>query len=97
MTVLTRDVLLEEIAKQRIRIEPLEPGQIGPASIDLTLGDEIRVIERGSEPIRIRDDVDYRDHTRLASLAAPYVLAPGATIHGITGCWRDAAASRGSA
>jgi dCTP deaminase len=84
MTVLTRDVLLEEIAQQRIRIEPLEASQIGPASIDLTLGDEIRVIERGSEPIPIRDDVDYRDHTRLASLAKPYVLAPGATIHGIT-------------
>jgi dCTP deaminase len=84
MTVLTRDVLLSEIAARRIVIEPLEPDQVGPASIDLTLGVEIRVIERGAEPIPIREDVDYRDYTRVASLAQPYVLAPGATIHGIT-------------
>jgi dCTP deaminase len=84
MTVLTRDVLLAEIAARRLVVEPLEPSQVGPASIDLTLGDQIRVIERGPEPIPIRDDADYRRHTRLASLAQPYVLAPGATIHGIT-------------
>ncbi len=84
MTVLTREVLLSEIAARRIVIEPLEPDQVGPASIDLTLGDEIRLIQRGEKPIPIREDVDYRDHTRLASLAQPYVLMPGATIHGIT-------------
>jgi dCTP deaminase len=84
MTILTRDVLLQEIAARRIVIDPLEPSQVGPASIDLTLGDEIRVIEPGAEPIPIREDVDYRAYTRLASLAKPYVLPPGATIHGIT-------------
>ncbi len=84
MSVLTRDVLLAEIAARRIVIEPFDPSQVGPASIDLTLGDEIRVIERGPEPIPIREDVDYRDYTRVASLAKPYVLAAGATIHGIT-------------
>jgi len=84
MTVLTREVLLDEIAARRIVIEPLEPGQVGPASIDLTLGDEIRVFERRRDPIPIREDVDYREYTRLESLAKPYALAPGATIHGIT-------------
>jgi len=84
MTVLTREVLLDEMAARRIVIEPLEPGQVGPASIDLTLGDEIRVFERNREPIPIREDVDYRDYTRVESLAKPFVLAPGATIHGIT-------------
>jgi dCTP deaminase len=84
MSVLTHDVLQAEIAAGRIRIEPLEAGQVGPASIDLTLGDEIRVIERSAEPIPIREDVDYRDYTRVASLREPFVLAPGATIHGIT-------------
>lgn len=84
MTVLTRDVLQAEIAARRIVIEPLEADQVGPASIDLTLGDEIRVIEPSPVPIPIREDVDYRDYTRVASLARPYVLTPGATIHGIT-------------
>ncbi|MCG8588710.1 MAG: dCTP deaminase [Proteobacteria bacterium] len=84
MAVLTHDSLLREIDAGHLVIEPLERDQVGVASIDLTLGDEIRVIERGPEPIDIADDSDYRDHTRVASLADPYVLEPGATIHGIT-------------
>lgn len=84
MTVLTRDPILAELAAGRIRIEPFERDQVGPASIDLTLGDEIRVIETGEGPIALRADVDYRDHTRIEPLDRPYVLLPGSTIHGIT-------------
>jgi dCTP deaminase len=65
-------------------ITPLEDDQLGAASIDLTLGDEIRVIERSAEPSDLPADSDYRDHTRVAPLDEPYVLAPGSTIHGIT-------------
>ena len=84
MAVLTRDPLLAEIEAGRIRIEPLAPDQIGPASIDLTLGDEIRVITPGEAPIPLEADVDYRDHTRIERLDGSYVLMPGVTIHGIT-------------
>jgi dCTP deaminase len=84
MAVLTRDVILREMANGRLRIEPLAPEQIGPASIDLTLGDEIRVIEPGARTIAIHDDVDFREHTRSLRLDAPFRLAPGGTIHGIT-------------
>jgi len=84
MTVLTRDAILRELAAGRLVIEPLAPDQVGPASIDLTLGREIRVIEPGAEAIPIRDDADFRDHTVSRTLDAPYVLAPGGTIHGIT-------------
>ena len=84
MAVLTRDSILRELASGRLAIDPLAPEQVGPASIDLTLGDEIRVLEPGGESIPIRDDVDYRDHTRALRLDRPYVLAPGGTIHGIT-------------
>jgi dCTP deaminase len=84
MAVLTRDALLAEIAAGALVLEPYDPSAVGPASIDLTLGDEIRVLEPGPDPIPIRDDVDYRLYTRLAKLDRPYVLAPGDTIHGIT-------------
>jgi dCTP deaminase len=84
MAVLTREPLLEEIASGGIRLEPFDPDQVGPASIDLTLGDTIRVIEGTERPIPILDDVDYRNFTHVRSLADPYVLEPGATIHGIT-------------
>jgi dCTP deaminase len=84
MTVLTHDAIAREFASGRLRIDPCAPEQIGPASIDLTLGDEIRVIVPGLSPIAIREGTDYRDHTRLQRLDAPFVLEPGVTIHGIT-------------
>lgn len=84
MAVLTREVIERELASGRLVIEPLAPEQIGPASVDLTLGDEIRVLEPGGECIPIRDETDYRDHTRARKLDRPFLLAPGGTIHGIT-------------
>lgn len=84
MAVLTRDVILHEIESGRVRIDPYDPALVGPASIDLTLGDEIRVIEPGAAPIDIVDEADYRTVTRVETLSDTYVLEPGATIHGIT-------------
>ncbi len=84
MSVLTREVILAEIESGRLNIDPFDSEQIGAASIDLTLGDEIRVFESNDGPIDLREDADYRDHTRVEPLDEPYVLEPGCTIHGIT-------------
>ena len=84
MGVLTREAILAEIEAGRLIIDPYSTDQVGPASIDLTLGDEIRVIEASREPIPIADDVDYRSFTSRRRLDAPFVLSPGTTIHGIT-------------
>ncbi|MBW2725895.1 MAG: dCTP deaminase [Deltaproteobacteria bacterium] len=84
MSVLTRDVILEEIAAGRLTITPLDESQVGVASIDLTLGDEIRQINPAPGAIDIVEGTDYREHTRVVSLEQPYVLMPGETIHGIT-------------
>ncbi len=84
MAVLTRDAILAEIDAKRLVVEPFQRDQVGPASIDLTLAEEIRVIEPGERTIRLDADVDYRTYTRRVKLEAPYVLGPGATIHGLT-------------
>ena len=84
MTVLTRDAIRAELESGRLVITPFDIDQLGAASVDLTLGDEIRVIEDAAEPIDVVGDSDYREHTRLERLDRPYVLAPGCTIHGIT-------------
>ena len=84
MAVLTREAILREMELGRLRVEPFAPDQLGPASIDLTLGDEIRVIEPAGPPIPISEDADYRKVTHVRSLAEPCLLAPGMTIHGIT-------------
>ena len=82
--ILTRDVILREIAAGRLAIDPLRPEQIGPASVDLHLGDEIRIIAGGPDVIDVTEDADYRMVTRLERLDGPYVLRPGETIHAIT-------------
>lgn len=84
MAVLTREAIRAELASGRLVITPFEPDQLGAASVDLTLGDEIRVIEDDADPIDVVADSDYRKHTHLQRLDDPYVLAPGSTIHGIT-------------
>ncbi len=84
MSVLTREAILAELDSGRLKIEPLALDQIGAASIDLTLGHEIRVIHPGDGPIDLREDADYRDHTQVRPLDKPFVLEPGCTIHGIT-------------
>ena len=84
MGVLTRDVILRELDEGRVRIDPFEISQVGVASIDLTLGSEIREIVDDDSAIPVVDDTDYRDHTRVHGLDRPYRLEPGVTIHGIT-------------
>ncbi len=85
MCVLTRDEILKEIEAGRLRIEPLEPDQIGPASIDLHLGDELRLHEPdGDGPIHLRPDRDPVLLTRVVALRDHHVLAPGETVLGIT-------------
>jgi len=82
--ILTRDVILREIASGRVALDPFVPDQVGPASIDLHLGDEIRVMEGGPPVIELDEDADYRAVTVVRPLHSPYVLRPGETIHGIT-------------
>jgi dCTP deaminase len=82
--ILTRDVILQELASGRLVIEPLAPEQIGPASVDLHLGGEIRVFGGGPDVIDVTEDADYRAVTRVQPLTGPYVLRPGETIHAIT-------------
>ena len=82
--ILTHDVILQEIAAGRIVIEPFTANQVGPASIDLHLGDEIRVMRGGPPVIELVEDADYRAVTQVRRLDNPYLLQPGETIHGIT-------------
>ena len=66
--ILTRDVILREIAAGRLHVDPLADDQIGPASIDLHLGSEIRVMGDGPEPVPVTDQADYQESTTVRSL-----------------------------
>ncbi|MEE9279993.1 MAG: dCTP deaminase [Myxococcota bacterium] len=85
MSVLTRDVILSEIERGRLRIEPLDPAQIGAASIDLHLGNELRVMTaQRNSPVRVTDAEEPSMETEVIAFTEPYVLEPGRTVHGVT-------------
>lgn len=85
MCVLTRDEILKEIEAGRLGIEPFEFDQIGPASIDLHLGEELRVPEPHRDgPIHLQPGRDPELPTRVVRLVEHYVLEPGQTVLGIT-------------
>jgi dCTP deaminase len=82
--ILTRDCILEEIDAGNIVIEPYQKDMVGPASVDLHLGDELRVLDDVDGHIDVHDDTDYRQTSRVEALVAPFALAPGQTVLGIT-------------
>ena len=85
MSVLTRDAILRELASGRLRFEPFDMDQVGPASVDLHLGEELRVpIESRNGPIHVTDDTTADTATRVVPFLEPYLLEPGQTVHGIT-------------
>jgi dCTP deaminase len=85
MSVLTHDAILRELESGRLRLEPFSLDQVGAASIDLHLGDELRVpTEATNGPIDVTDDATPEAFTRVIPFEKPYVLAPGHTVHGIT-------------
>ncbi len=80
--ILAKPEILRQIRKGRIKIEPYDEAAIGPASIDLTLGDKLRILGTGEH---ITDaDTDYRTLTELVDISGGYLLAPGELVLGIT-------------
>jgi dCTP deaminase len=85
MSVLTRDAILRELSSGRLRLEPFDVEQVGPASIDLHLGEGLRIpVENGNEPIEVTDDSKVDLATRVIPFDRPHLLLPGQTVHGIT-------------
>jgi dCTP deaminase len=85
MCVLTRSEIERELESGRLRFDPFDADQIGPASVDLHLGDELRVVNAShTEPIHVTDCADPTAYTELVRFDEPYVLQPGHTVHGVT-------------
>ena len=82
--ILTHDAILAEIAAGNVVIDPFDASRVGPASIDLHLGEELRVFDDGVDPIDVREDIDYHRYSRVVRIDQPFALASGATVLGIT-------------
>jgi dCTP deaminase len=69
-----------------IKIEPLDSSQVGPGSIDLTLGNDFRVFKKKSEVYHVKNDSRFEDITTSVHVedGGFVVINPGEMILGIT-------------
>jgi len=86
MTVLSRNKILDYIAKGKLEITPFDKNQIGPASIDLTLGNSFRVFKKVREVFHVTEEVNYDKITEVIEVkdGEHLLLMPGELVHGIT-------------
>ncbi len=86
MGILTRGEIFKAIEKGDIAIDPFDPEKVGPASVDLHLGNDFRVFKKTHRIVKVTDDVDYRAVTEKVSVpnGQSLVLVPGETVLGIT-------------
>ncbi len=86
MSVLIGKEIEKALKRGLIRIEPLDPEQIGPGSIDLTLGNDFRIFRKRSRIYHVRNESLFQDITRHVHVkdGGSVVIKPGEMILGIT-------------
>lgn len=86
MSILAHDQILEAIDAGRIKIDPYDPGCVGPASIDLHLARAFRLFVRLPMTVPVTDDIDFKQYTKGMWIpeGEKLILRPGETVLGIT-------------
>lgn len=85
MTVLSDRTIKEEMAAGRLSIQPLDPGAVQPASVDLRLDRQFRLFRVTSRPfVDVREPVE--DLTELVVIgdSEPFIIQPGTFCLGST-------------
>ncbi len=86
LAIVGKHELLRLIEKGILRIEPFRAEQVGPASIDLHLGDSFRVFEKTRDVFHVREDADYKQLTRAVKVErnSSFLIMPNELVQGIT-------------
>ena len=86
MATLGKDELLKLIENGILRIEPFRKEQVGPASINLHLGNSFRVFEKTRDVFHVREDADYKQLTRAVKVEGnnSFLIMPNELVQGIT-------------
>ena len=86
MSILIGAEIAKAMKNGSIRIEPLDKSQVGPGSIDLTLGNEFRVFRRNPRSTTSRTTPGSRTSPRSVHVkdGSFVVIKPGEMILGIT-------------
>lgn len=80
--ILTKKAIMDEINKGRITITPFNKNAVGPASVDLTLDNQFRILKY-ARSYNVSEKADYKK-TSHAIEADSYTIKPGETVLGIT-------------
>lgn len=77
---------MKYIEDRKIEINPFNEDQVGPTSIDLTLGNDFRVFRKVREIFHVKENIRYEDVTEVISVKEGdyLLLMPGELVHGIT-------------
>jgi dCTP deaminase len=86
ITILSKDEILKNIENGKIEITPFKKDQVGPTSIDLTLGSKFRVFKKVRKIFHINEELDFQEVTKIVSIKEGdyLLLMPGELVHGIT-------------
>lgn len=86
MSVLIGKEIQKALEQKLIVIEPLERSQIGPGSIDLTLGNDFRIFKTRRTVYHVKNDSFFQDITRAVHVKddGHITIKPGEMILGIT-------------
>jgi dCTP deaminase len=86
MSVLIGKEIGKALKNKLIKIEPLERSQIGPGSIDLTLGNDFRIFKKRSKVYHVKNESLFQDITKDVHVndGDYIVIKPGEMILGIT-------------
>jgi dCTP deaminase len=86
MSILTRGRILTLIHSGEIRITPFSESQVGPASIDLHLGNHFRVFKEIRRPFDVTEEANTDEITEQIQVpdGDSLMLMPGKTCLGIT-------------
>jgi dCTP deaminase len=86
ITLLSKSEILGLIRQGKIEIVPLDDSQVGPTSIDLTLGNEFRVFKKVREIFHVKEEVHFEEVSETVQIRddSYLLLMPGELVHGIT-------------
>lgn len=86
VTILSRNEILKLIEERKIEIVPLDAIQVGPTSIDLTLGNDFRVFKKVREIFHVKEEVRFEEVSETVHVRDEdhLLLMPGELVHGIT-------------
>ncbi len=86
MSILIGDEIEKALGDSSIRIEPFDRSQIGPGSIDLSVGNDFRIFKKKFKVYHVTNDSRFEDITRSVHVpdGSFIVIKPGEMILGIT-------------